>query len=188
MCFQWVIGGEQSAGSPNPRCLIQSYSETRASVWGMHCIQIHYHEYSLVGMLFYIIIVYSFHDKLRRYAIVKHGYCWDCYVSVTRPTFPFQVRGSVTHTLPSADVHDMPVIVKFLLQTTSASDALEVVCEIRKHLDFEFSFPPESCSTPHGGKANGRLEPLIILGFPYFCHHQYFYSPDIHVQTLVETK
>ena len=55
-------------------------------------------------------------------------------------------------TLPSVAVEDMPIIVKFLLQTVSSNDALEVVSEVRKHLDFESSFPPESCSTPDNNK------------------------------------
>ena len=37
-----------------------------------------------------------------------------------------QVRGSVIDTLPSADFDDLPIIVKFLLQTVSAAEAAEV--------------------------------------------------------------
>ena len=37
-----------------------------------------------------------------------------------------QVRGSVVDTLPSADFDDLPIIVKFLLQTVSAAEAAEV--------------------------------------------------------------
>jgi hypothetical protein len=37
-----------------------------------------------------------------------------------------QVRSSVVRTLPSADVDDMPVIIRFLLQTVIPADAFQV--------------------------------------------------------------
>ena len=43
-----------------------------------------------------------------------------------RPDLLTEVRGSVMQTLASVDLEDLPVIVKFLLQTLSSNDALEV--------------------------------------------------------------
>lgn len=40
--------------------------------------------------------------------------------------FLFQVRGTVLKTLHSAEVEELPVIIKFLLQSVNNQDAVEV--------------------------------------------------------------
>ena len=41
-------------------------------------------------------------------------------------TFKLQVRVSVIQMLPSAEVDDLPVVVKFIMQSVGDSDAFEV--------------------------------------------------------------
>ncbi|KAI0237248.1 Fanconi anemia group D2 protein [Lamellibrachia satsuma] len=65
-----------------------------------------------------------------------------------------EVRNSVIDTLPSADFDDLPIIVKFLLQTVSALEAAEVVAELRANLDLRSTIPPNSASTPFNKSAN----------------------------------
>ncbi|KAK2186157.1 hypothetical protein NP493_212g05054 [Ridgeia piscesae] len=65
-----------------------------------------------------------------------------------------EVRGSVIDTLPSADFDDLPIIVKFLLQTVSAAEAAEVVSELRANLDLHSSLPLNSSSVPFSQSAN----------------------------------
>ena len=48
-----------------------------------------------------------------------------------------ELRGDVVRTLPSAQLSDVPVIVKFLLQTASSTDdALEVCVNVSAASDF----------------------------------------------------
>eukprot|EP00057_Strongylocentrotus_purpuratus_P008512 XP_011662986.1 PREDICTED: Fanconi anemia group D2 protein [Strongylocentrotus purpuratus] len=60
-----------------------------------------------------------------------------------------EVRGSALESLVSADLDDLPVVIKFILQSVSSSDALEVISELRRNLDFHTSLPPSSASTPY---------------------------------------
>ncbi|XP_029288541.1 Fanconi anemia group D2 protein [Cottoperca gobio] len=48
-----------------------------------------------------------------------------------------EVRGAVMATLAAVQLEDLPVVVKFLLHSVSASDACEVVCNLRKKLELE---------------------------------------------------
>ncbi|XP_055999179.1 Fanconi anemia group D2 protein-like isoform X3 [Ostrea edulis] len=63
------------------------------------------------------------------------------------PELMAEVRGSVLQTLASVDLENLPVVVRFLLQSVTVADALEVVSEIRQNLDFAPSFP-SATSTP----------------------------------------
>ncbi|XP_041347848.1 LOW QUALITY PROTEIN: Fanconi anemia group D2 protein-like [Gigantopelta aegis] len=56
-----------------------------------------------------------------------------------KPDLLTEVRGSVMQTLDSVEMKDLPVVVKFLLQTATSQDALEVVSEIRANLSFKSS-------------------------------------------------
>uniref|UniRef100_A0A669CFF0 FA complementation group D2 n=1 Tax=Oreochromis niloticus TaxID=8128 RepID=A0A669CFF0_ORENI len=47
------------------------------------------------------------------------------------------VRGAVMATLAAVQLEDLPVVVKFILHSVSASDAYEVVCNLRKKLELE---------------------------------------------------
>ncbi|XP_013394620.1 Fanconi anemia group D2 protein [Lingula anatina] len=70
-----------------------------------------------------------------------------------KPELASEVKESVLQSLPSIELDDLPVVVKFLLQTVTSQDALDVVSELRNNLDFNSSFPPTSSSTPHGKRA-----------------------------------
>ncbi|KAK5872378.1 hypothetical protein PBY51_013089 [Eleginops maclovinus] len=48
-----------------------------------------------------------------------------------------EVRGAVMATLAAVQLEDLPVVVKFILHSVSASDAYEVVCSLRKKLELE---------------------------------------------------
>uniref|UniRef100_A0A3B5B043 FA complementation group D2 n=1 Tax=Stegastes partitus TaxID=144197 RepID=A0A3B5B043_9TELE len=48
-----------------------------------------------------------------------------------------EVRGAVMATLAAVQLEDLPVMVKFILHSVSASDAYEVVCNLRKKLELE---------------------------------------------------
>ncbi|XP_019736648.1 Fanconi anemia group D2 protein isoform X3 [Hippocampus comes] len=48
-----------------------------------------------------------------------------------------EVRGAVMTTLAAVQLEDLPVVVKFILHSISASDAYEVVCGLRKKLELE---------------------------------------------------
>ncbi|KAF7711634.1 Fanconi anemia group D2 protein isoform X1 [Silurus meridionalis] len=48
-----------------------------------------------------------------------------------------EVRGAVMATVGAVQLEDLPVVVKFILHSISASDANEVVCDLRKKLELE---------------------------------------------------
>ncbi|XP_046358167.2 Fanconi anemia group D2 protein-like [Haliotis rufescens] len=54
-----------------------------------------------------------------------------------KPELLAEVRGSVLQTLSSVEMDDLPVVVKFLLQTVTPQDSLEIVTEIRASIDFK---------------------------------------------------
>ncbi|XP_077977229.1 Fanconi anemia group D2 protein-like [Glandiceps talaboti] len=65
-----------------------------------------------------------------------------------------EVRLSVLQMLPSAELDDLPVVVKFILQTVTSTDALEVISDVRSNLDFQGSFQPMSSSTQRNRHRN----------------------------------
>uniref|UniRef100_A0A3Q3XSE3 Uncharacterized protein n=1 Tax=Mola mola TaxID=94237 RepID=A0A3Q3XSE3_MOLML len=48
-----------------------------------------------------------------------------------------EVRVAIMATLSAVQLEDLPVVVKFILHSVSASDAFEVVCNLRKKLELE---------------------------------------------------
>lgn len=58
------------------------------------------------------------------------------------------VRKSVLENLDSISIDDVPVAVRFLLQTITPKNAAEVVEELRANLDLTSTFPPAEASTP----------------------------------------
>ncbi|KAK3612016.1 hypothetical protein CHS0354_021690 [Potamilus streckersoni] len=50
-----------------------------------------------------------------------------------------QVRESVIQSLASVEMEDLPVVVKFLLQSVNTQDAFQVISELRANLDFSVS-------------------------------------------------
>ncbi|XP_071510780.1 Fanconi anemia group D2 protein-like [Diadema antillarum] len=88
------------------------------------------------------------------------------------PELVREVRASALQSLVSADLDDLPVVIKFILQSVNSSDALEVISELRKNLDFQTtnvssstSTPFASSSRPGNGKANKKTadSELLIL-------------------------
>ncbi|KAK2547498.1 Fanconi anemia group D2 protein [Acropora cervicornis] len=66
-----------------------------------------------------------------------------------RPELLSEVRSSVIQMLPSVELDDLPVVVKFILQSVGDNDAFEVISELRSNLSFSStSLPPTACSTP----------------------------------------
>lgn len=92
-----------------------------------------------------------------------------------QPELLVEVRASVIQMLPSAEIDDLPVVVKFILQSVGDNDAFEVMSELRSNLSFtSTSLPPTACSTPaeqrrsHGGSLltktkNGELFTLDAI-------------------------
>uniref|UniRef100_A0A8C9W5T8 FA complementation group D2 n=1 Tax=Scleropages formosus TaxID=113540 RepID=A0A8C9W5T8_SCLFO len=58
------------------------------------------------------------------------------------PALLAEVRSGVMATLTAVSLEDLPVIVKFILHTVSASEANEVVSDLRKKLELEFCVSP----------------------------------------------
>uniref|UniRef100_A0A671UQC9 FA complementation group D2 n=1 Tax=Sparus aurata TaxID=8175 RepID=A0A671UQC9_SPAAU len=76
-----------------------------------------------------------------------------------------EVRGAVMATLAAVQLEDLPVVVKFILHSVSASDAYEVVCSLRKKLELEHCVLPPvlSTSTPAAGSSQDSVT-LILDG------------------------
>uniref|UniRef100_A0A8C4HMF3 FA complementation group D2 n=1 Tax=Dicentrarchus labrax TaxID=13489 RepID=A0A8C4HMF3_DICLA len=90
-----------------------------------------------------------------------------------------EVRGAVMATLAAVQLEDLPVVVKFILHSVSASDAYEVVCNLRKKLELEQCILPPvmqasqsrikskgsvaSASTPAAGSSQNSVA-LILDG------------------------
>ncbi|KAI1890915.1 hypothetical protein AGOR_G00158510 [Albula goreensis] len=53
-----------------------------------------------------------------------------------------EVRGAIMATLSAVQLEDLPVVVKFILHTITASDATEVVSDLRKKLELELCVLP----------------------------------------------
>ena len=68
----------------------------------------------------------------------------------------FKVRVSVLQMLPSAEVDDLPVVVRFILQSVGDTDAFEVISELRANLDLNSIIPPAASSTPSALRSSRR--------------------------------
>uniref|UniRef100_A0A8C1VBP9 FA complementation group D2 n=1 Tax=Cyprinus carpio TaxID=7962 RepID=A0A8C1VBP9_CYPCA len=72
-----------------------------------------------------------------------------------------EVRDVVMGTLSAVQLEDLPVIVKFILHSISASDANEVVCDLRKKLELE------QCVLPAVLQASqSRMKSKAMSGVP----------------------
>uniref|UniRef100_A0A674BZ00 FA complementation group D2 n=1 Tax=Salmo trutta TaxID=8032 RepID=A0A674BZ00_SALTR len=70
-----------------------------------------------------------------------------------------EVRVSVMATLSAVHLEDLPVVVKFILHSISSSDALEVVCDLRKKLELELCvLPPVLQASQSRMKNKGTTE------------------------------
>ncbi|XP_076303997.1 fancd2 isoform X2 [Tachypleus tridentatus] len=67
-------------------------------------------------------------------------------------------RATVLKTLPSLEIEDLPIVIKFLLNNLKPEDAFEIVSEVRNNLDFTTSFPPAKSSTPRKRKASDKTD------------------------------
>uniref|UniRef100_A0A8C7G6K9 FA complementation group D2 n=1 Tax=Oncorhynchus kisutch TaxID=8019 RepID=A0A8C7G6K9_ONCKI len=70
-----------------------------------------------------------------------------------------EVRVSVMATLSAVQLEDLPVVVKFILHSISSSDALEVVCDLRKKLELELCvLPPVLQASQSRMKSKGTTD------------------------------
>ncbi|XP_058488047.1 Fanconi anemia group D2 protein [Solea solea] len=70
-----------------------------------------------------------------------------------------EVRGAVMATLAAVQLEDLPVVVKFILHSVSASDAHEVVNDLRKKLELEQCvLPPVLQASQSRMKSKGATE------------------------------
>ncbi|XP_028261743.1 Fanconi anemia group D2 protein isoform X2 [Parambassis ranga] len=71
-----------------------------------------------------------------------------------------EVRSAVMATLAAVQLEDLPVVVKFILHSVSASDANEVVCNLRKKLELEQCvLPPVLQASQSRMKSKGGSTP-----------------------------
>ncbi|KAF7659435.1 hypothetical protein LDENG_00298030 [Lucifuga dentata] len=69
-----------------------------------------------------------------------------------------EVRESIMSTLAAVQLEDLPVVVKFILHSISASDAYEVVCNLRKKLELEQCIlPPVLQASQSRTKSKGAI-------------------------------
>uniref|UniRef100_A0A3Q3GXC8 FA complementation group D2 n=1 Tax=Kryptolebias marmoratus TaxID=37003 RepID=A0A3Q3GXC8_KRYMA len=68
-----------------------------------------------------------------------------------------EVREAVMATLAAVQLEDLPVVVKFILHSVSASDAYEVVCSLRKKLELE------QCSASEPAAGSSQDSVTLIL-------------------------
>ncbi|XP_052781994.1 Fanconi anemia group D2 protein-like isoform X2 [Mya arenaria] len=75
-----------------------------------------------------------------------------------------EVRDSVIQLLPSVDLEELPVLVRFLLQSVSSSDALDVASELRIHLVLDSSTARQAGKkkTESTSDSNQDIETLIL--------------------------
>ncbi|XP_077458420.1 Fanconi anemia group D2 protein isoform X3 [Stigmatopora argus] len=76
-----------------------------------------------------------------------------------------EVRGAVMITLAAVQLEDLPVIVKFILHSISASDAYDVVRELRKKLELEKCvLPPVLQASQSRLKTKGAAMSNLVTG------------------------
>uniref|UniRef100_A0A8C1GL33 FA complementation group D2 n=1 Tax=Cyprinus carpio TaxID=7962 RepID=A0A8C1GL33_CYPCA len=76
-----------------------------------------------------------------------------------------EVRDVVMGTLSAVQLEDLPVIVKFILHSISASDANEVVCDLRKKLELEQCVLPavlQASQSRMKSKTNKKFVALVL--------------------------
>uniref|UniRef100_A0A7N6BAK9 FA complementation group D2 n=1 Tax=Anabas testudineus TaxID=64144 RepID=A0A7N6BAK9_ANATE len=75
-----------------------------------------------------------------------------------------EVREAVMSTLTAVQLEDLPVVVKFILHSVSASDAYEVVCNLRKKLELEQCvLPPVLQASQNRMKTAGSSQDSVTL-------------------------
>ncbi|GAB1609100.1 Fanconi anemia group D2 protein-like [Argonauta hians] len=91
-----------------------------------------------------------------------------------------EVLTTALEILPSCELDDLPVVVKFILQSVPSKDALSVFTELRNHLQFDTLLVPLAMSTPIAGPSTstGRVDPkqdgssnaeLLVVGSIHSC-------------------
>ncbi|XP_015929151.1 Fanconi anemia group D2 protein [Parasteatoda tepidariorum] len=71
-----------------------------------------------------------------------------------------EIRQKVIETISTANIEDLPVIVKFVLQDLTIAEAPQVIRELQSKLDFNSTFNPIISSTPINPK-NGEISKSI---------------------------
>uniref|UniRef100_A0A667XEQ8 FA complementation group D2 n=1 Tax=Myripristis murdjan TaxID=586833 RepID=A0A667XEQ8_9TELE len=75
-----------------------------------------------------------------------------------------EVRGAVMAMLAAVHLEDLPVVVKFILHSVSASDANEVVCDLHKKLELEMCVLPPVLHASHSRmKTAGSSQDSVTL-------------------------
>uniref|UniRef100_A0AAQ5YSM8 FA complementation group D2 n=1 Tax=Amphiprion ocellaris TaxID=80972 RepID=A0AAQ5YSM8_AMPOC len=76
-----------------------------------------------------------------------------------------EVRGAVMATLAAVQLEDLPVVVKFILHSVSASDAYEVVCNLRKKLELEQCVLPAvlQASQSHNTHSDSATDSVVLI-------------------------
>ncbi|XP_076003565.1 Fanconi anemia group D2 protein [Genypterus blacodes] len=76
-----------------------------------------------------------------------------------------EVRESIMATLAAVQLEDLPVVVKFILHSVSASDVYEVVCHLRKKLELELCvLPPVLQASQSRMKSKGAAASSAAAG------------------------
>ncbi|GIY07377.1 fanconi anemia group D2 protein [Caerostris extrusa] len=64
-----------------------------------------------------------------------------------------EMRQKVIETITTANIEDLPVLVKFVLQDLNSSEASQIIRDLREKLDFNSTFNPLISSTPLESKS-----------------------------------
>ncbi|KFM77383.1 Fanconi anemia group D2 protein, partial [Stegodyphus mimosarum] len=78
------------------------------------------------------------------------------------PELLSEIRKRVLETIPAANIDDLPVIVKFVLQDLTAAEAAETITELQNNIDFNSTFNPILSSTPLEAKQNETSQNIGI--------------------------
>ncbi|CAH1266603.1 FANCD2 [Branchiostoma lanceolatum] len=80
-----------------------------------------------------------------------------------RPELMTEIRLAVLRKVPGAELQDLPVVVKFLLQSVSTHDAVEVVRELRDQLDLTPGLSTERGAAGGNAASSSRGSEALIL-------------------------
>ncbi|KAF8781779.1 Fanconi anemia group D2 protein like [Argiope bruennichi] len=69
------------------------------------------------------------------------------------PELLSDMRGKVIETITTANIEDLPILVKFVLQDLNSTEAPQIIRDLREKLDFDSTFNPIISSTPLANKS-----------------------------------
>uniref|UniRef100_A0AAR2ITG3 FA complementation group D2 n=1 Tax=Pygocentrus nattereri TaxID=42514 RepID=A0AAR2ITG3_PYGNA len=115
----------------------------------------------------------SQHGDMARELKHKTAYivCTPTFLSLPACLCVGQVRGAVMSTVSAVQLEDLPIVVKFILHSISASDANEVVSDLRKKLELEqcvvFSMLQASQSSGKNKKSTACSMSVSLVSFHF---------------------